>query len=107
MKKITGNQRKQIKRGELIINLHPNNFRLELTSVWSFPNRGDWATHSGKYRGNWSPFVPRNLILRYSKPRDWILDQFVGSGTTLVEAKLLNRNAIGIDINRIDRKSVV
>jgi len=99
MKKITGNQRKQIKRGELIINLHPNNFRLELTSVWSFPNRGDWATHSGKYRGNWSPFVPRNLILRYSKPRDWILDQFVGSGTTLVEAKLLNRNAIGIDIN--------
>ena len=70
-----------------------------MTSVWSFPNRGDWATHSGKYRGNWSPFVPRNLILRYSKPRDWILDQFVGSGTTLVEAKLLNRNAIGIDIN--------
>ncbi|MCQ5056592.1 site-specific DNA-methyltransferase, partial [Agathobaculum butyriciproducens] len=58
-----------------------------------------WATHSGKYRGNWSPYVPRNLILRYSKPGDWILDQFMGSGTTLVEAKLLNRNAVGIDIN--------
>lgn len=27
------------------------------------------------------------------------MDQFVGSGTTLVEVKLLNRNAIGIDIN--------
>jgi len=27
------------------------------------------------------------------------LDQFLGSGTTLVEAKLLNRNGIGIDIN--------
>lgn len=27
------------------------------------------------------------------------MDQFVGSGTTLVEAKLLNRNAIGVDIN--------
>lgn len=86
-------------RGKRIINLQPNNFKPELTSVWSFPDRGDWATHSGEYRGNWSPFVPRNLILRYSKPRDWILDQFVGSGTTLVEAKLLNRNAIGIDIN--------
>ena len=39
------------------------------------------------------------MILRYSKPGDWVLDQFVGSGTTLVEAKLLNRNAIGVDIN--------
>ena len=39
------------------------------------------------------------MILRYSKPGDWILDQFLGSGTTLVEAKLLNRNAVGIDIN--------
>lgn len=43
--------------------------------------------------------MPRNLILRYSKEGDWILDQFMGSGTTLVEAKLLNRNAVGIDIN--------
>lgn len=43
--------------------------------------------------------MPRNLILRYSKPGDWILDQFTGSGTTLIEAKLLNRNAVGVDIN--------
>ncbi len=43
--------------------------------------------------------MPRNLILRYSNPGDWVLDQFMGSGTTLVEAKLLNRNAIGVDIN--------
>ena len=82
-----------------IIRLQPNNFQLEPTTIWSFPDRGSWATHSGKYRGNWSPYVPRNLILRYSKPGDWILDQFLGSGTTLVEAKLLNRNAVGIDIN--------
>lgn len=39
------------------------------------------------------------MILRYSKPGEWILDQFLGSGTTLIEAKLLNRNAIGVDIN--------
>lgn len=64
-----------------------------------FPDRGNYATHSGKYRGNWSPYVPRNLILRYSNPGDWVLDQFMGSGTTLIEAKLLNRNAVGVDIN--------
>jgi len=28
-----------------------------------------------------------------------VLDQFLGSGTTLIEAKLLNRDAIGVDIN--------
>lgn len=87
------------KKGECLIELQPNNFKLEPTTVWSFPDRGSWATHSGKYRGNWSPYVPRNLILRYSNPGEWVLDQFMGSGTTLVEAKLLNRNAVGVDIN--------
>lgn len=77
----------------------PDDFNLEMTSVWSFPKRGDWATHDAKYRGNWSPYIPRNIILRYSKEGDLILDQFAGGGTTLVEAKLLNRNIIGIDIN--------
>ncbi|MEN2775579.1 TRM11 family SAM-dependent methyltransferase [Acetivibrio clariflavus] len=77
----------------------PENFSLETTTIWGFPDRGSWATHSGKYRGNWSPFIPRNVILRYSTEGEIVLDQFVGSGTTLVEAKLLNRKSIGIDIN--------
>ena len=76
-----------------------NGFKLEETTIWSFKERGSWATHSGDYRGNWSPYVPRNLILRYTNPGDWVLDQFMGSGTTLIEAKLLNRNAVGTDIN--------
>lgn len=70
-----------------------------MTTHWSFPKRGNWATHDAKWRGNWSPYIPRNLILRYSNEGDLILDQFAGGGTTLVEAKLLNRNIIGIDIN--------
>lgn len=77
----------------------PDDFELEKSSVWSFPERGNWATHDSKYRGNCSPYVVRNLLLRYSKEGDWILDQFVGGGTSLVEAKLLGRNAIGTDIN--------
>ena len=79
----------------------PEKFELEMNTHWSFPKRGDWATHDAKWRGNWSPYIPRNLILRYSKENDLVLDQFAGGGTTLVEAKLLNRNIIGVDINDI------
>jgi DNA modification methylase len=77
----------------------PDDFELEMNTVWSFPNRGNWATHDAKYRGNWSPYIPRNILLRYSQEGDIVLDQFVGGGTTLVEAKLLGRNIIGCDVN--------
>ncbi len=79
----------------------PDVFDLEMTTHWSFPVRGDWATHDAKWRGNWSPYIPRNIILRYSQEKDMVLDQFVGGGTTLVEAKLLNRNIIGVDVNDV------
>lgn len=79
--------------------LFPKNFRMETSTVWSFKQRGDWATHSGEYRGNWSPYIPRNVILRYSKPGDLVLDYFCGAGTTAVECKLLGRKCIAIDIN--------
>src|SRR5260370_3559974 len=78
----------------------PTSYKPEEFTVWSFPNRGDWATHSGNYRGNWSPYIPRNLINKYTRPGDTVLDQMCGSGTTLVECKLLNRNAIGVDANQ-------
>lgn len=79
----------------------PEDFELEMTTHWSFPKRGDWATHDAKWRGNWSPYIPRNLLLRYSQEGELVLDQFAGGGTTLVEAKLLNRNIIGVDINDV------
>lgn len=79
----------------------PKDFELETNTVWSFPDRGKWATHDAKWRGNWSPYIPRNVILRYSQEGELVLDQFAGGGTTLVEAKLLNRNIIGIDVNDV------
>ena len=77
----------------------PKDFKQECTTVWSFRRRGKWATHNSKYRGNWAPEVVRNLILRYSKEEDFLLDPMVGGGTTAIECKLLNRNLISMDIN--------
>ncbi len=72
---------------------------LEYTTVWSFPERGVWATHKSYYRGNFAPQIARNIIEMYSRKGDKVLDPMVGAGTTLIEAKLLARNAVGIDIN--------
>ena len=76
-----------------------NSFKEEITTVWSFPKRGDWMTHNARYRGNFAPQIARNLILRYSNEGDTVLDPMVGGGTTLIETKLLNRKGIGLDIN--------
>ena len=74
-------------------------YQPEFTTVWSFPERGNWATHNSNYRGNFAPQIARNIIEMYSKKGDSILDPMVGAGTTLIEARLLARNALGIDIN--------
>jgi len=81
------------------MNLKSDNFIQEKTTVWSFPVRGDWATHNPKYRGNFAPQIARNIILHYSNEDDVLLDPMVGGGTSAIEAKLLNRQFIGIDIN--------
>jgi DNA modification methylase len=71
----------------------------EYTTIWSFPQRGNWATHNSTYRGNFAPQIARNIIEMYTEQGDSILDPMVGAGTTLIEAKLLSRNALGLDIN--------
>jgi DNA modification methylase len=97
---VVGGVEVPLKASRTLKTFAPENFRPESTTVWSFPDRGDWATHAGNYRGNWSPYIPRNLILRYTKPGEVVLDPMLGGGTTLVECKLLGRNGIGVDINR-------
>lgn len=88
-----------LKVSKKIKTLYPKNFQEEQTTVWSFKQRGNWATHGGEYRGNWSPYIPRNVILKYSKPGELVLDYFCGAGTTAVECKLLGRKCISFDIN--------
>uniref|UniRef100_A0A7V4KBC2 Methyltransferase n=1 Tax=Fervidobacterium pennivorans TaxID=93466 RepID=A0A7V4KBC2_FERPE len=96
------NVRLEIGKKYEIQHYQPIDFKPEVSTVWSFPDRGKWATHylNAKYRGNWAPQVARNLILKYSTAGDVVLDAFLGSGTTLIECKLLGRHGIGVDINK-------
>lgn len=64
-----------------------------------FAKKPNWATHKSDWRGNWSPEVARNLILRYSNEGDILLDPMIGGGTTAIEAKILNRHIICSDVN--------
>jgi DNA modification methylase len=53
------------------------------------------------YPARFSPLLVRELILNFSDEGDVILDPFMGGGTTLIEARLLNRNSFGFDISSL------
>jgi hypothetical protein len=69
-------------------------------SLWIFDKRDTSGAHLGWYWGNFIPQIPRQLMLRYTKKGDWVLDSFLGSGTTLIECRRLGRNGIGIELNQ-------
>ena len=51
------------------------------------------------YPARFSPNFPREVISQFTSHGDTILDPFMGSGTTMVEALVAGRDAIGVDIN--------
>jgi site-specific DNA-methyltransferase (cytosine-N4-specific) len=62
----------------------------------------NYLTHNfHTYPAKFIPQIPNITISALTKVGDTVLDPFCGCGTTLVEAKLLNRNSIGVDLNPI------
>lgn len=62
----------------------------------------NYLTHNfHPYPAKFIPQIPKFTIKTFTQEGDTILDPFCGSGTSLVEARLLNRNAIGVDLNPI------
>ena len=68
--------------------------------IFEIENKTNHYTHSFfKYPAKFVPEIPNWFLRNFTKERDVILDCFCGSGTSLVEAVLMNRVALGIDFD--------
>ena len=74
--------------------------KFETTTLWDFPtqNYGNKPHGDNKYRGVTPAFIIWNLLQRYTKEGDIVVDPMCGSGTTIDVCKEENRNVIGFDI---------
>lgn len=73
---------------------------INIESLWIIGPRASGGKRTNIYHGNFAPQIPNHLIRRYTEEGDTVLDMFMGSGTTLYECELLNRDFIGFDINQ-------
>lgn len=72
---------------------HPSNLWTDITvPFWSMPENTDHPTQK-------SEKLLARLLLASTKPGDFVLDPFLGSGTTSVVARKLDRKYLGIEID--------
>jgi len=68
-------------------------------SLWMMERRDSTGSHKAWYWGNFIPQIPHQMLLRYTRKGDWVLDTFSGSGTTMIECRRLGRNGLGVELN--------
>ena len=80
---------------------------LMTTTLWDFPSQqyGDESQGDQEYKGATPAYLIWNLLQRYTKPKDLVVDPMAGSGTTLDVARELGCRALGYDLN-VTRKDV-
>ncbi len=72
---------------------------VSVDSLQIYPSRDKSGKHKNIYHGNFIPQIARELILRYTKAGEVVVDPFLGGGTTLYECESLGRKCLGADIN--------
>lgn len=66
---------------------------------WTAKQRAAHSLHEISYRACFKPQLPHFFIERLTVPGDVVYDPFMGRGTTLVEAALMDRRPYGCDVN--------
>src|SRR5437868_7046702 len=70
-----------------------------INEFWTARQRQASSLHEVSYRACFKPQLPRFFIQRLTEPGEMVYDPFMGRGTTLLEAALLQRIPIGCDVN--------
>lgn len=69
-------------------------------SLWLLNSRASTDGHSLEYHGNFIPQIATQVLKRYTKENDIVIDWFLGSGTSAIEAVNLNRRLIGVELKK-------
>ncbi|HEV7298490.1 MAG TPA: DNA methyltransferase [Tepidisphaeraceae bacterium] len=75
--------------------------RIQPTTLWDYPSQDYGEGQQGRpgYKGATPSYIIWNLLQRYTKEKDLVIDPCCGSGTTLDVARDLNRKALGYDVH--------
>ena len=74
-----------------------------INEFWTAKQRQANSIHEVSYRACFKPQLPRFFITNLTKENDFVYDPFLGRGTTIIEAGLLNRQVIGNDVNPLSK----
>jgi hypothetical protein len=74
--------------------------KLQTTTLWYHPTQqyGDQVMGDPRFEGRTPAWVIWNVLQRFTRPGDLVVDPFCGGGTTLDVARSLEREALGYDV---------
>lgn len=99
LKIINGNTVRKTKNyNDIDLNNWKDYDHIETGTLWNFPSRAKGAGHKFEYHGNYIPQIATQLYSRFTKPGDVILDLFLGSGTSAIEAVNMDRKCVGVEL---------
>ena len=89
---------------DIDLNNWKNYQHIKTDTWWEFASRDNTHGHSNEYHGNYIPQIAQQLFERFTKKGDVVLDLFLGSGTSAIEAKNMQRRCIGVELkpNQVD-----